>query len=49
MTFGTFMMMTLFQAVTTVWCIRWYMRKHPEEGRKMMMAAKDRLTKMMSR
>jgi hypothetical protein len=44
-----FMMMTVFQMVTTVWCMRWYARKHPDDAREMLMMAKQRLMKMISR
>jgi hypothetical protein len=49
MSFTGFVMMTVFQMVTTAWCIRWYAIKHPAEAKEMFMMAKQRLMKMMSR
>ena len=49
MSFEGFIMMTVFQVVTTVWCMRWYARKHPAEAREMVTMAKQRVMKMMSR
>lgn len=35
MSFSAFMWMTVFQMATTIWCMRWYAKKHPVEAMEM--------------